>query len=237
MNIVIINGSPRKNGNTYQAVKIVKSNLLQLDPNTTFTEYFLPQDMPEFCRGCFNCFAHGEENCPHAKFVQPILNNMLAADGIVFTTPVYAMSCSGAVKALLDHLAYTFVVHRARPEMVGKNVFILATTAGAGTNSAIKPIKESLSFWGTAKPLVCGIAVRAKELDEMPKKRRDSVYRILKKKSNLFYNRMDKKRKPSLLFRTFFYTICTQRIQFFTPLEKDLSYWKAQGWTADKRPW
>ncbi|WP_312645115.1 NAD(P)H-dependent oxidoreductase [Hydrogenoanaerobacterium sp.] len=237
MNIVIINGSPRKNGNTYRAVQIFKDDLLKIDPDITFTEYFLPQDMPEFCRGCFTCFTYGEDKCPHAQYVQPILDDMLAADGIIFTSPVYALHCSAGVKALLDHLAYIFVVHRARPGMVGKNVFILSTTAGAGTKGAIKPIQDSVIWWGATKPLTYRLAVMAEGIDSMPAKRQAKLTKALERKAYRFYSRMDKKRKPTLLFRASFHMLCRQRVKLYPPLERDLNYWNTQGWTADKRPW
>ncbi len=75
MKITIIHGSPRK-GNTYEAANIVKEEMEKHD-EIEFKEYFLPNDMPEFCRGCFSCFFKGESFCPHAKYVQPIVSDML----------------------------------------------------------------------------------------------------------------------------------------------------------------
>ena len=63
MEVTVIHGSPRK-GNTYEiAQKFMRE--MQTQGEVSFREFFLPQDMPEFCRGCFTCILRDEKLCPH----------------------------------------------------------------------------------------------------------------------------------------------------------------------------
>jgi len=68
---------------------------------------------------------------------------MLNSDALIFTTPVFVLNINGAIKALLEHFGFMFMVHRPRLQMFGKIAYILATTAGARTKTAIKTIAEN----------------------------------------------------------------------------------------------
>ena len=118
MKIVIVHGSPRK-GNTYKATEVCKEEMRK-HGEVEFAEIFLPKDLPEFCCGCMACFLKGKEKCPHAEYTIPILEHMISADALIFTTPVFALSLSGCMKSFLDHYAYIFIVHRSRIEMFKK---------------------------------------------------------------------------------------------------------------------
>ena len=109
MKVVVFNGSPRK-GNTYAATQIIKSEMIACG-DVRFIEHFLPNDLPEFCAGCFLCLSENECLCPHSKYTLPILENLLDADALIFTTPVYVLQTTGAVKAFFDHYSWMFIVH------------------------------------------------------------------------------------------------------------------------------
>jgi multimeric flavodoxin WrbA len=78
MKITVIHGSPRK-GNTYRAARIFLQALSKRG-DVEVTEFFLPKDLPEFCRGCCSCVTRGEETCPHRQYTKPILDSMIQAD-------------------------------------------------------------------------------------------------------------------------------------------------------------
>jgi multimeric flavodoxin WrbA len=143
MNIVAVHGAEHK-GSTYNIAKMVIDNL-QADQ---ITEYFLPKDMPYFCKGCGLCFTKGEEFCPHYEYVSPILKTIEQADILIFTSPVYVFHCSGQMKAFLDHFGYQWIVHRPNKTMFSKTALIISTAAGAGMKSTNKDIADSLNLWG-----------------------------------------------------------------------------------------
>jgi len=225
MKITIINGSPRK-GNTYAATQIFK-NEMAMCGEVEFTEFFLPQDMPKFCVGCMSCFDKGEHICPHSEYTLPILESMLGADAIIFTTPVYVVQTTGAVKAFLDHYGFIFIGHRPRFEMFNKKAFVLSTTAAAGTGAAIKTIVTSLKFWGVNRIYSSGFTMRAVDWNTIKPNRKAKFENRLKKSAQKFYKEVasGKKRRP-YLFTRMMYSFCRVMIKGYdetTSLDK--RYW------------
>lgn len=80
MKIVVLHGQMHK-GSTYNITKLFLKNLS--DKNTKITEFFMPEDTPPFCIGCFNCFMKGEERCPHSDRVQSIVKVIDESDLII----------------------------------------------------------------------------------------------------------------------------------------------------------
>lgn len=120
----------------------VLKNLKEED--TEIKEFFLPKDGPGFCVGCNNCFMKGEETCPEAAKVQPIVKAMDWADVIMLDTPNYCMEMSGAMKSLLDHFGYRWVTHRPHESMFHKVGVTLASSAGAPPNGVVKSLAKQL---------------------------------------------------------------------------------------------
>ena len=131
------------------------------------TEFSSPNDMPDACVGCFNCFTKGEDRCPHADKVAPIAEAIASADVIVLASPIYAMDVSGGMKSLLDHLCYRWLVHRPNPELLDAIGVAVSTTAGAGLSNADKTLRNSLRFWGLKRAFSMKMAVAAADWNEV----------------------------------------------------------------------
>lgn len=231
MRVVVIHGSPRK-GNTYEATQKVMSHMRQRG-DVEFTEFFLPKDMPEFCRGCFICFFHGEDKCPHAKYVQPIVQAMDEADGFIFASPVYVMQLSGSLKALLDHLAYVYMNHR--PRYMRKKALVIATTAGAGLGNCLKYIKQNLGLWGVVKVYTLGVQMQSMGWDDMESGRRAKAEQRIDRVAQEFYTDLSSRRlyKPSLIQVVMFNVSKAMNISYADG-SKDKEYWHDQGWLESK---
>lgn len=150
MKYVVINGSPRRK-NTWKMVKQVKTNL-----NGDFEEIHLMKEKIPLCNGCFKCIVESEEKCPHMELIKPIVDKMMAADGIIIACPVYAMNVTGLLKNFFDHTAYFY----HRPEFFTKKALVIVSTAGAGHKKVANYIDETLRHWGVNKvykiALTCG---------------------------------------------------------------------------------
>ncbi|MDR0840057.1 MAG: NAD(P)H-dependent oxidoreductase [Christensenellaceae bacterium] len=229
MKIAVIHGSPRK-GNTYKALTLFKDALAG-EGDVSFVEFTLPQDLPEFCRGCMSCFLNGEETCPHAAYTLPIAKAMLEADALVFTTPVFALQTSGGMKNFLDHYAHMFIVHRAKKEMFGKKAFILATTLGAGTGAALRTIATSLKFWGVNRIYTRGLALHGMWADLPPSKQAKLKSKI-QAAAKAFNNevRGGKKRPPYLLTWGMFYMSRMMMRTYDEASSLDKRYWLENNW-------
>ena len=110
MKITVINGT-EKHGVTYR----LKEIFLETFSDADITEFYLPKDCPNFCIGCTRCILKGESTCKDVNKISVITKALLKADLIVMTSPAYVMHTTGAMKALLDHLAYLWMPHRPAP--------------------------------------------------------------------------------------------------------------------------
>lgn len=231
MKICIIHGSPRK-GNTYKTTQIFLEKLKKYE-DIQIKEHFVTKEVPDFCTGCFTCFLQGEEKCPHANMVQPILEDMLSADGIIFTSPVYVMSTSAGMKNFLDHLGYLFIVHRPEEKMFEKVAMIISTTAGAGTNKVIKTIKDSLDYWGMKRVRKLSFVLYATKWSEVNDKKRKTIEKVAEKKAKQFYKDISNRKKKRKRLKVYLLLKVGKLLQNKYPEDSlDRQYWKEKGWIS-----
>ena len=103
MNVLMINGSPRKDGNTTIAVnemvKVFESENVEVEVVQVGT-----MDI----RGCIACGScHKTGKCVFDDIVNTIHSKLAAADGVVIASPVYYASANGSLISLLDRLFYS----------------------------------------------------------------------------------------------------------------------------------
>jgi multimeric flavodoxin WrbA len=139
MRFLFINGCARK-GNTWKLAELVQEDLKAIDPQVEIEEIHLMQVGLPFCVGCSNCFRVGVEKCPHASKVQPIIEAIDRADGVIITSTTYVMRETALLKNFFDHLS--FMMHR--PHFYTSRALVITTTGGVGAKSAGKSIAETL---------------------------------------------------------------------------------------------
>ena len=230
MKFAVFHGSPRK-GNTYKATKIFLDELSSCG-NAQITEFFLPKSMPEFCTGCQLCLSGPYEKCPHSQYVIPILEEILNADALIFTTPHFgACDMSACMKNLLDHLDFLTLTVSPRAELFKKKAFIITTATGSV--AAIKPIKKYLENWGVNRVYCLGIRMFIDKWDKMPEVKQVKIEKRLRVAASKFYNAPKRLPKISTIFM---YHISKFILKKYVgegayPYE----YWKENGY-FDKRP-
>lgn len=228
MKTVIIHGQSHK-GSTYNIAHQLAEKI-----GGQITEFFLPEDFGEFCRGCNNCFNVSEKKCPHYKKLSPITAAMDEADVIILASPVYVYHATGAMKAFLDHYGSRWMVHSPEPSMFKKQAVCISTAAGAGMSSTNKDMADSLFYWGVAKIYKFGMGVAAVNWDgvsESKKKKIESATSSIAK--NII--RRAPKVKPGFKTRAFFFIMHLMQKNGYNP--KDVQHWKDHGWTEKVRPW
>ncbi|MDP4145144.1 MAG: flavodoxin family protein [Bacillota bacterium] len=231
MKITIIYGSPRK-GTTYNAIQVVKEEIQKKD-DVEFVEFFLPKDAPVFCKGCFQCFFKGAENCPDAKYIQPIVKELDSSDGIIIGSPIYVLQLSGALKSFFDHMGYCYLVHR--PRFFKQKALVITTTAGAGIGNCSKYISQNLSYWGINKVYKCGQAVMATNWDEISPKNKEKFIGKLRRASAVFYDDIisGKVHSPSFM-NTIMFNAGKALMNSYEDDSMDKQYWKDLGWLNNK---
>ncbi len=103
MHILLLNGSPRKNGNTALALCEMTAVFEQ---NGITTETVQIGALPvRGCLACGHCFEHG--TCAVDDIVNELAPKFRAADGLVVASPVYYASANGTLVSVLDRLFYS----------------------------------------------------------------------------------------------------------------------------------
>jgi multimeric flavodoxin WrbA len=235
MNILVINGTSR-HGSTWH-IKQLLVNELSKNREANIKEVTLPTDLPEYCVGCFQCIVNGEHLCPHAVKVSAIERDMIEADCIIMTSPVYCMDVSGPLKNLLDHFGYRWMSHRPHPSMFSKIAVTLTTAAGAGTKHTTKTMRSSLEFWGIARIYSLKFNVAAMNYHEISKDKKIQILRAVDLTTSKVLSHLDKgKVKPSLKTRLLFSVMrMMQRGNDWNMT--DYNHWKQRGWLKKVRPY
>jgi multimeric flavodoxin WrbA len=239
MRLVVVHGSPRKGGNTFAATRRFVEEMRKLGTVET-TEFFAAEALPKLCQGCASCVLKGEDTCPHAEGTLPILRAMLAADALLFTTPIFVLAEGGAIKNFLDHFCYLFLVHRAQPEMFRKKALVLCTTLGAGTRRAMGTVAVSLRFWGVNRVRKLALPMRMMSWAQVEPKRRARLDGKLQKAAAAFYQEVDggKRHRPyAFLYVMYAFVrhMMTHDISKHGADSLDLQHWQRLGW-LEKRP-
>ena len=104
--IVVINGSPRKNGNTSRMV----SALVREAEKTGHTSQVFDVGRMKLdgCKVCCGCFGNGKA-CVSSDAFNDIADAIESSDSIVLAMPVYWYSIPGQIKNVIDRL-FSFVV-------------------------------------------------------------------------------------------------------------------------------
>jgi Multimeric flavodoxin WrbA len=101
MNILLINGSPHKVGNTLKSLKVIETVLEKQQAGTTIFQ--LGTRKVRGCIGCDSCAATNR-----GVYQDDLRNSLIAAivnaDGIIVGSPAYFAGPNGALCTLLDRV-------------------------------------------------------------------------------------------------------------------------------------
>ena len=101
--VIILNGSPHKEGTTFRALSEVAKTL---EAEGVAAEIIHVGHLT--VKGCSGCYACGKlKKCVHDDIVNEIAEKFKEADGLIIGSPVYYASPNGAFLALLDRLFYS----------------------------------------------------------------------------------------------------------------------------------
>ncbi len=98
MKVLGISSSPRENSNSDLLLRQVLSGASEAGAGAEYLKLCKFNMSP--CTSCGACYANGE--CPLQDDFSVVLAKMLAADRIVFATPIYFMSVCAQAKILID---------------------------------------------------------------------------------------------------------------------------------------
>ena len=105
MKVIAINGSPKKEGNTYHALKMVGDELLA--SGIEYEILHIGHKLIHGCTACGKCAENKDEKCSlGADGLNQWIQTVKAADGIIIGSPVHYSGIGGTMKCFLDRLFY-----------------------------------------------------------------------------------------------------------------------------------
>lgn len=100
--IVILNGSPRRNGNTSALVQKFTEGAERA--GNTVTEFFLDKMNIHGCKGCFGGHSSRECPCVQQDDMAQIYPAVKECDVVILATPLYYWNMSGQIRTAIDRL-------------------------------------------------------------------------------------------------------------------------------------
>ena len=118
MKVLMLNGSPRANGNTALALAEMEKIFRQegIEPETVQVGHLAVRG----CIACGACYCSGK--CVFDDVVNQLAAKLEEADGLVVASPVYYASANATLTAVLDRLFYS--THFSKTMKVGASVAI-----------------------------------------------------------------------------------------------------------------
>ena len=138
MKVLLINGSPRKNGCTFTALSEVAETLNAEGIETEIV--WLGNGPVRDCIGCGGCA--GKCKCVfNDDIVNELIEKAASADGFVFGSPVYYAHPDGRIMCVMDRLFYAGGKHFAH-----KPGAVVASARRAGTTASLDALTKHLTI-------------------------------------------------------------------------------------------
>ena len=134
MKVLLVNGSPHKEGCTYTALREVAG---ALEKNGVETEIiWLGVGEIAGCIGCGACAKNGE-GCFRKDIVNDFVEKAVQADGYIFGTPVHYAAASGALTSFMDRAFYS-----GGAKMAGKPAATVVSCRRGGASATFDQINK-----------------------------------------------------------------------------------------------
>ena len=130
MKVVAFNGSPKKAGNTYNAIRTVAAELEKEGIEVEIVH--VGNKVIRGCIACGGCSRNQNERCVLEKDeVNEWIQKMKEADGIILGSPVYYSAIAGTMKSFLDRAFYVASVNRGMfRHKIGASVVAVRRSGG-----------------------------------------------------------------------------------------------------------
>ncbi len=137
MKVILVNGSPKKEGCTYTALCEIKNVLNENGIDTQI--FYIGKENINGCMGCGGCKnGHG---CVQSDKVNEFLELAKEADGFIFGSPVHYAAASGILTSFMDRAFFAgSSILRFKPAAA------VVSARRAGTTAAIDQITKYFLF-------------------------------------------------------------------------------------------
>lgn len=140
MKVLLVNGSPRKEGCTHTALQLVGGALR--DAGIEADEFWIGNKPIAGCMGCYQCGKRGSCIIEDDK-VGEFLSIAGDYDGYVFGSPVYYAGISGSMKSFMDRV---FFSNQGRVTLAQKPAAAVVSARRAGTTAALEQLEKYIQY-------------------------------------------------------------------------------------------
>lgn len=140
MNILILNGSPRANGNTAAMTRAFMEGAEAAGHEVT--EIQVGRKKIAGCLGCEYCHTKGNGSCVQKDDMEEVYEALRQADMLVFASPVYYFTMSGQLQNAIDR-TYAFDI----PKNIRKAAMILSSASDGVYEPSMLQYREILRFF------------------------------------------------------------------------------------------
>ena len=150
MRVLLLNGSPHKNGCTYTALDEIAKTLKEEGIESEI--YQIGSESIAQCRACYSCGKLGK--CVIDDKVNDFVDYCANFDGFIFGSPVHYASASGSITSFLDRAF--FVASRRSGEHVFKHKpgSSVVSARRAGTTATLDQLNKYFAI--TEMPIISG---------------------------------------------------------------------------------
>lgn len=165
--IIVLNGSPRKNGNTSALVKAFREGAESAGHSVT--EFWLGGMKINGCRGCCAGGKNPESPCVQKDDMEQIYQAYKEADVVVLASPLYYWTISGQLKCAFDRL---FAVAECDPGYTNprKESALLMAAEGNGFEETVYWYDRLMGHigWNDWGKVLCGGVMAVGDIDGKP---------------------------------------------------------------------
>lgn len=136
MKVILINGSPHKNGCTYTALTEIEKILVQEKIDTEI--YQVGTEPVRGCIACGQCRKQVPSKCIFDDMANDVIQKIHESDGIIIGSPVYYSSPNGSLISLLDRVFYL----SEKEDLQYKPGAAIVSARRAGTTAALDVLNK-----------------------------------------------------------------------------------------------
>ena len=130
MKVVGFNGSPRKNGNTADSMRIIFGELEKRGIETELVQ--VGGCLLHGCAACYSCRKNKLQRCAITSDpVNEWIEKIIAADGIILGSPVYFNDVTSEMKALIDRAGFVARANERMYDQKAGAAFVTLRRTGA----------------------------------------------------------------------------------------------------------
>ena len=150
MKVLLLNGSPRKEGCTYTALNEIANTLKGEGIDSII--YQIGSEAITGCKSCSACAKLGK--CVINDKVNEFVELASTCDGFIFGSPVYYASANGTISSFLDRAFFSTSLSGRSEIFTHKPASAIASARRAGTTATLDQLNKYFSI--TQMPIISG---------------------------------------------------------------------------------